>query len=198
MVKTASTPQAAPDGTLTYTIVVSNQGPSAAQAVTLTDVLPPGLLNAEYSLNGVTFQPWPGTLSLGTLTAGESETILIRGTVSPTATGGLTNTAVITSTTPDPDPDNNTSTIVTPLCDARCQAITDLIESVALEEAALAHILNAEGEKLQAIIAMPEAAPDMLLQANRSVRSMISAIALLETLLAGKLSLVTDCTSNTL
>ena len=59
-----------------------------------------------------------------------------------------------------------------PIGDARCQAITDLIESTALEEAALAHILNAEGEKLQAIIALSEATPSLLLQANRSVRSM--------------------------
>ena len=29
------------------------------------------------------------------------------------------------------------------------QAITDLIESIALEETTLSHILNAEGEKLQ-------------------------------------------------
>ena len=27
-----------------------------------------------------------------------------------------------------------------------CQAVTDLIESIALEETALSHILNAEGE----------------------------------------------------
>ena len=29
-----------------------------------------------------------------------------------------------------------------------CQAVTDLLESIALEETALSHILNAEGEKL--------------------------------------------------
>lgn len=29
----------------------------------------------------------------------------------------------------------------------RCDAITDIIESVALEQVALSHILNAEGEK---------------------------------------------------
>ena len=31
------------------------------------------------------------------------------------------------------------------------QALTDLLESIALEETALAHILNAEGEKIQEI-----------------------------------------------
>lgn len=34
----------------------------------------------------------------------------------------------------------------------RRQAITDMIESVALQQTALAHILNAEGEKLQRAI----------------------------------------------
>ena len=194
VVKTANTDHAAPNGTITYTIVVTDQGPSAAQAVTLTDSIPSGLFNAQYSMNGTTFKPWPGTLSLGTLTPGESATIFLRAAIASTATASLTNTAVVTSTTPDPFPTNNTSTIIVPIGDARCQAITDLIESTALEEAALAHILNAEGEKLQAIIALSEATPSLLLQANRSVRSMTSAIALLETLLASKLSLITNCT----
>ena len=39
------------------------------------------------------------------------------------------------------------------------QAITDLIESVALQEAALSHILNAEGEKIQAVVAMEGVTP---------------------------------------
>lgn len=31
----------------------------------------------------------------------------------------------------------------------RTQAITDIIQSIALQETALSHILNAEGEKIQ-------------------------------------------------
>lgn len=36
----------------------------------------------------------------------------------------------------------------------KCAAATSLLQSIALEEAAIAHILNAEGEKLQKAISM--------------------------------------------
>ncbi len=74
----------------------------------------------------------------------------------------------------------------------RCQAITDIIMSVALEQTALSHILNAEGEKLQAIIATEDITPDELLDANKSVQGMVEAITRLEMLLQSKLSLFGD------
>jgi len=46
--------------------------------------------------------------------------------------------------------------VITPGTGTRNQAITDLIQSVALQETALSHLLNAEGEKMQAIIGMPD------------------------------------------
>jgi hypothetical protein len=76
----------------------------------------------------------------------------------------------------------------------RTQAITDLIQSVALEQTALSHILNAEGEKLQLFVALasaenPAITPAMVLEANASVTELISAVANLETLLQAKLAL---------
>ncbi|WP_242310982.1 DUF6923 family protein [Bacillus cereus group sp. BfR-BA-01331] len=116
VVKTASPTPVVAGELLTYTIVVSNAGPNAAQNVTLTDVIPSEILSPEYSIDGgVTFNPWPGTLSLGTLANGATETVLIRGTVSTSATDSITNTATVDSTTPDPDPTNNTSTVITPV-----------------------------------------------------------------------------------
>lgn len=103
-------------GILTYTVTVSNNGPSDAQDVTFTDTVPPELTGVEYSLNnGVTFQPWSGSIALGILAAGASRTVLIRGTVNAGATGTITNTAVVSSPTPDPDPDNNQATEITPI-----------------------------------------------------------------------------------
>ncbi|MDR2531258.1 MAG: hypothetical protein LBC82_00225 [Oscillospiraceae bacterium] len=74
----------------------------------------------------------------------------------------------------------------------REQAITDIITSVALQEAALAHIMNAEGEKIQAIVATPGVTATELLELNDSVRDMLSSIAELEEALYRKLSLFAD------
>ena len=49
------------------------------------------------------------------------------------------------------------------------QAITDLIESIALEETALSHILNAEGEKLQKVLAMEDVSLNQILDVNETV-----------------------------
>ena len=83
--------------------------------------------------------------------------------------------------------------IITPSTTTREQAITDIIESVALEETALSHILNAEGEKLQRILSFDTISPETVLMANRSVESTVNAIAGLETVLEGKLRLFTGC-----
>lgn len=114
VVKTSSPDPVIAGEILTYTILVSNAGPSDAQNVTLTDVVPICILNPEYSLDGgITWNPWPGVINLGTIPSGGSVTVLIRGTVDPSCTGSITNTATVSSTTPDPDPTNDTSTVVT-------------------------------------------------------------------------------------
>ena len=46
--------------------------------------------------------------------------------------------------------------IITPGNSTCEQAVTNLIESVAMQENALSHILNAEGEKMQAVISMED------------------------------------------
>jgi len=75
---------------------------------------------------------------------------------------------------------------------SRKQAITDLIQSVALQEAALAHILNAEGEKMQAIIGMDDVKPEELFELNKSVSQLISAVTRLEMMFTAKLELFAD------
>ncbi len=73
-----------------------------------------------------------------------------------------------------------------------CQAVTDLIESIALEETALSHILNAEGEKIQAALAMECVDVGKLLEVNDSVTDMVHAVANLELVLKDKLEFVAN------
>ena len=68
-----------------------------------------------------------------------------------------------------------------------------MFESVALQQAALAHILNAEGEKVQKILSFTEISPDTDLKTNQSVESMINSIANLETVLKQKIELFDSC-----
>ena len=76
---------------------------------------------------------------------------------------------------------------------SRRQAVTDIIESVALQQTALAHILNAEGEKLQRIIGCKDLSSERVLEANKSVESMVGAITRLEMVLQSKLALFEGC-----
>lgn len=195
--KTASPTSVRPGEPLTYTITVANAGPSSAENVMLTDSIPANLTGAEFSVDGgVTFNPWPGVLSLGTMTSGESQVILIRTTVRPEAAGPIANTATVTSTTPDPDPDNNTFTISTNIITPRCQALVDVMGSVALQEAALARILNAEGEKIQTFIALEGVSNEQLFTLNNSVTSLIGTVSMFENVLQAKLQDATSQLNN--
>ena len=102
-------------GTLTYAVELANLGPADAHNVTLDDPLPAVLADGSYSLDGVTFQPWTGSLALGVLPAGSAQTVFLRGTVDPVATGDIRNTVTLFSDTPDPDPGNNSYTEFTPV-----------------------------------------------------------------------------------
>lgn len=77
---------------------------------------------------------------------------------------------------------------------SRSQAITDILQSIALEEAALAHILNVEGEKLQCAVAMECITAEKLIEVNETVRSTMEAAAKFEQALQAKLAvLFQDC-----
>lgn len=108
---------------LTYTVEVTNDGPSTAQDVEITDTLPTGTSFVEgIDGNGATVcalvQVGTVVCELGTLQPGESVTVYITVTVDPSVPDGtiLHNEAEVTSSTPDSDPsDNQTSadTLVT-------------------------------------------------------------------------------------
>jgi uncharacterized repeat protein (TIGR01451 family) len=91
---------------LTYTLSVSNAGPSMASSVVVTDSLPgnvsfvsasPGCLNQGNAI----------TCTIGSLSAGAISNVLI--TIKPLTTGTLTNSATVAATPTDPDSANNSS-----------------------------------------------------------------------------------------
>ncbi len=101
--------------TLTYTIVVTNYGPAATTASTLTDALPTGFtfgsvaaVPSSVSCSGTTTV----TCSLGAIASGGTATITITGTTGTAAS--LTNSPALSGTTPtDPYSTNNSATVIT-------------------------------------------------------------------------------------
>lgn len=97
---------------LTYTIVVTNNGPAAATNVAVTDTL-------AVPARAVSIKPSAGTCSgtvpftcrLGTLQPGQKATITVK--LTPTKVGTARNTASVTSPGTDPKTDNNISGVST-------------------------------------------------------------------------------------
>ena len=93
---------------LTYTLTVTNNGPSTATHVTIEDTLP----------NGVTFASSPDcsagggsiTCDIGTLAPSTSAGATITVNLPPDLRGRITNTAEATGTEPDDNPSDNTAT----------------------------------------------------------------------------------------
>ncbi|MEG1972019.1 MAG: hypothetical protein RR315_02580 [Oscillospiraceae bacterium] len=79
--------------------------------------------------------------------------------------------------------------VIKPGTITRGEAVGNIIESVAAEEAAFAHILNAESEKLMAVVNNSGATAEELLAVNKSVKNAISAISRLEMQLQAKLEI---------
>lgn len=78
--------------------------------------------------------------------------------------------------------------VITPGTTSRDQAISDIITSVALEQTGLAHILNAEGEKIQKVVSYSDKTEEMI-EVNKSVQNVINAIFQLELVLKSKLEI---------
>jgi uncharacterized repeat protein (TIGR01451 family) len=106
-------------GPLTYTILVTNDGPSTATSVVVTDVLPNGInfANGSSTLGTVTNVGQTVTANIGTLAPGQSATVTLNTSVSGTAAGSFSNTASVTGAETDIDPSNNNSTLVTPVAE---------------------------------------------------------------------------------
>jgi len=98
-----------------YGINVFNNTPGAASAVVVTNFLPANaaFISSSASQGSVarngTFLAW----NVGALAGGATASLSF--SVRATATGTLTNAALVTGSQTDPDPSNNSSTLLTPV-----------------------------------------------------------------------------------
>jgi uncharacterized repeat protein (TIGR01451 family) len=97
---------------LTYSLIVTNNGPDPATSSRVTDTLPAGvsLVSSETS-QGSCSGTTEISCELGDLAAGSSATITI--IVTPSSLAPISNSARVTSGTPDIDPANDTATLET-------------------------------------------------------------------------------------
>jgi uncharacterized repeat protein (TIGR01451 family) len=96
---------------VTYTISVTNNGPSTAHAVTLTDTLAAGLtLVSSTPTQGTCAGIGPVICTLGTMNSGSNATVTVVAT--PGASGSYSNTASVTATEADLNGGNNSYTAV--------------------------------------------------------------------------------------
>ncbi|WP_018681194.1 DUF11 domain-containing protein [Actinokineospora enzanensis] len=116
---------------IAYTLTVTNNGPSAADAVVVNDPLPTGLTaTGEQSTQGTcTITGQTVNCALGTVAAGATASVTITADTPGTVpAAGFTNTATVASASTDPNPANNTATHV---ANVTAQADITVAETVA-------------------------------------------------------------------
>ena len=116
--KNTSTVTAYGNYPISYTLAVTNNGPSTATSVSVTDTIPAGSTFGSASGTGWTCNNVAGvvTCTLPSLPVGAANPITLTITAPNVAVSGtLSNTATVTSATTDPTPTNNSSTKSVPI-----------------------------------------------------------------------------------
>ncbi|MEW4282301.1 DUF7507 domain-containing protein [Priestia koreensis] len=191
---------------LTYTVTLTNTGTVPVTTITLTDVAPNGttFVPGSVIVNGT---PTPGNPALGLsvppINPGGTATVQFQvNVVSVPVPNPTENTATIRylfAPNPQEPPIEVTTetnvavTLIQPY--TRDQVINLLLASIGTEELSLAHILNAEGEKIQAAVAAynnGQITIADLLTTNDSVNNLLTDVANTEIVLHNKLANVID------
>ncbi|MEM6777080.1 MAG: SdrD B-like domain-containing protein [Planctomycetota bacterium] len=107
--------------TLVYTIDVTNDGPSTAESVVVTDTLPIGVTfvsgtgpgGVALSATGTSATGQVVTFNAGDLIDDATIQLIINATIDAGVTGSVTNTATATTTTTETDPNNDRTAVTT-------------------------------------------------------------------------------------
>ena len=121
IVKTVDNANPVVGDSVTFTITATNNGPSNATGIAVTDLLPAALTFISATPTQGSYDDSTGVWTLGSLSAagaGSSATLTIVAAVD--IDGGFTNTAAVSANDqPDPNPANNSSSVVvTPIASA--------------------------------------------------------------------------------
>jgi uncharacterized repeat protein (TIGR01451 family) len=119
-----------PGANLTYTITVTNNGPSDAASVTFSDTLPAGTTFVSFSFPGGWSCSTPAvgatgmvSCSIDPLAVGNAVFTLVV-TVDPSVDTEITNVAAASSTTPDPEPENEVGIATTAVATSADLSVT--------------------------------------------------------------------------
>ncbi|HIK27318.1 MAG TPA: DUF11 domain-containing protein, partial [Oscillatoriaceae cyanobacterium M7585_C2015_266] len=115
--KTVDNPNPTVGQNIQYTITLTNNGPSAATGISLTDQLPLGLTFISATTSQGTYNSGTGVWNVGNLANGATATLTITAKVN--TANPTTNTAQITAVDQtDPNPANNSNSVTIPQASA--------------------------------------------------------------------------------
>jgi uncharacterized repeat protein (TIGR01451 family) len=107
------TATALPNGTISYSIVVTNDGPGIARNVSVVDTLPAGASYAGANPAPTSQSGNTVSWSLGDLGVGSSTTLTLNATVAAATRGSVTNSVTVSTSSSGDSPGDNTDTHTT-------------------------------------------------------------------------------------
>ncbi|MEG2273991.1 MAG: SdrD B-like domain-containing protein, partial [Clostridia bacterium] len=175
---------------LTDPIVLAGADNTTINAGIVGQSCPPPTINAsDKCLHvGDTFNPLVGVTATDCAGKDITSSIIVTANNVNTAVVGVYS---VTYSVTDSKNQTTLKTIAVKVCQGSAygQAITDIIQSVALIQTAIAAVLDAEGAKVQKFMTL-NPTPQQLIDVNKSVQAMTDTIKNLELVLQGKLNAV--------